>query len=207
MADRRSPKPLGSKKSTRSGILYVVSAPSGAGKTTICQSVLQRMPDLLYSVSYTTRVPRANEKNGRDYHFISKRRFEEKIDAGEWAEWARVHGNYYGTSAIFIQRGLENGRQILLDIDVQGTLQIVKKFPDSITIFILPPSFETLRQRLESRAADSPQVIAERLQNARWEMDQKDMYRYRIVNDDLETAICEMIRIIEQCRSGKPIES
>jgi guanylate kinase len=187
----------------RRGHLFVVSAPSGAGKTTICRHVLQRMPDLMYSVSHTTRAPRSDEVPGRDYHFISTRRFEEKIDAGDWAEWARVHGNYYGTSAAFIQNNLARGRDILLDIDVQGTLQIIKAFPDSVTIFILPPSFEVLRQRLESRGTDSREVIETRLRNARREMDSQDIYRYRIVNVDLETAIGELIGIIQHCRSGQ----
>ena len=186
--------------SNQIGNLFVVSAPSGAGKTTICRSVLKRMPDLLYSVSYTTRAPRAGEKDGRDYHFITRTRFEKKIESEEWAEWARVHGNYYGTSATFIEQGLASGRDILLDIDVQGTKQLLNKFPNSITVFILPPSFEVLRQRLESRGTDRPESIEQRLNNARLEMDRKKMYRHRIINADLETAIAELIGIIKKYR-------
>lgn len=191
--------------SSRMGNLFVVSAPSGAGKTTICRSALKRLPDLLYSVSYTTRAPRTGEKDGRDYHFISRSRFEKKIEADQWAEWARVHGNYYGTSATFIEQGLASGRDILLDIDVQGTMQLLNKFPGSITVFILPPSFEVLRQRIESRGTDSREVIEQRLNNARFEMDRKEMYRHRIINADLETAIAELIGIIKKYRTPTTI--
>ena len=187
-----------SNRGHREGNLFVVSAPSGAGKTTICRRVLERTPELLYSVSYTTRAPRGGEIDGRDYHFISSSEFNLKIATGQWAEWAQVHGHYYGTSASFIEQGLSSGRDILLDIDIQGTVQLLDRFPDSITIFILPPSFQTLRQRLESRGTDSRQVIEERLRNARREMDQKDMYRYQIVNDNLEAAITQLIGIIKR---------
>jgi len=186
------------------GNLFVVSAPSGAGKTTICRHVRDRIPELFYSVSFTTRAPRAGEIDGVDYHFISEDTFEKKIRAGKWAEWARVHGNYYGTAAATIEQGIASGQDILLDIDVQGTIQLLNKFPDAITVFIMPASFDVLRQRLESRGTDSPEVIAKRLHNARQEMDRKDLYQHHIVNDILQEAIAELTGIIQYYR-GRPV--
>ena len=126
------------------GRLFVVSAPSGAGKTTLCRAVLDRLPGLHYSVSYTTRRPRSGEQDRIAYHFISKEEFVRGISSGRWAEWAEVHGHYYGTSAAFIDRELKSGHDILLDIDVQGAMQIRKRFADSVTIFIMPPSRRSL---------------------------------------------------------------
>ena len=190
-----------SKGMTRSGgHLFIISAPSGAGKTTLAKAVLERQGDMLYSVSYTTRKPRASEQDGADYHFISKQNFEAGIETGQWAEWAEVYGNYYGTSDRFIVHGLSSGRDILLDIDVQGTIQILKKYPDSITIFILPPSIKILRKRLEMRGTDSPQVIDRRLEYARHEMAQKNLYRHVIVNDNLSKAIEDLNDIIKKYR-------
>lgn len=182
------------------GHLFIISAPSGAGKTTLAKAVLGRHGDMRYSVSYTTRKPRATEQDGADYHFISKQDFEKGIKKGQWAEWAEVYGNYYGTSDQFIVNGLSSGRDILLDIDVQGTIQILKKYPDSITIFILPPSIKILKKRLEMRGTDSPQVIDRRLAYARHEMAQKNLYRHVIVNDNLSKAIEELSAIIEKYR-------
>jgi len=156
---------------------------------------------LLYSISYTTRQPRPGEQNGVDYQFIAKNEFEKKIARGQWAEWAEVHGNYYGTLADLLDRGLNGGRDILLDIDVQGMHQIIKRYPAGITIFIMPPSLDTLRYRLEARGTDSPEVIAVRLVNAQKEMAQKDLYRHVIVNDQLADAVAELIDIVEKYRS------
>lgn len=180
------------------GHLFIISAPSGAGKTTLVKAVLQQFKDILYSISYTTRKPRAKERNGIDYHFISKQDFKKGIHKGCWAEWAEVYGNYYGTSVEFIEKGLSSGCDILLDIDVQGTLQILKHYPDSVTIFILPPSMNALRERLEMRGSDSQEVIEKRLLNARKEMTQKKMYRYIIVNDILSEAIKELSAIFKK---------
>jgi len=185
----------------RPGLLFILSAPSGAGKSTLCRAVRDRFPDLLYSISYTTRQPRPGEQNGVDYQFIAKNEFEKKIARGQWAEWAEVHGNYYGTLADLLDRGLNGGRDILLDIDVQGMHQIIKKYPAGITIFIMPPSLDTLRYRLEARGTDSPEVIAVRLINAQKEMAQKDLYRHVIVNDQLADAVAELIDIVEKYRS------
>jgi guanylate kinase len=136
-----------------------------------------------------------------DYHFISKAAFENGIARNQWAEWAEVHGNYYGTSAEFIDGGLADGRDILLDIDVQGTCRILKRYPDAITFFIMPPSLEALRRRLENRGTDSPEVIDLRLENAKQEMSCKELYRHVIVNDQLSDAVAELIGIIERYRS------
>ena len=182
------------------GHLFIISAPSGAGKTTLVKAVLQQFKDMLYSISYTTRKPRAKERDGIDYHFISKQDFKKGIHKGRWAEWAEVYGNYYGTSVEFIEKSLSSGCDILLDIDVQGTLQILKHYPDSVTIFILPPSMNVLRKRLEMRGSDSQAVIEKRLLNARKEMTQKNMYRHIIVNDILPEAIEELSAIFKKYR-------
>jgi guanylate kinase len=182
------------------GRLFILSAPSGAGKTTLCRAIRDRFADIRYSISHTTRRPRPGEADGRDYFFISESEFKDGIARGRWAEWAQVHGNYYGTSAEFLDRELAAGRDILLDIDVQGTRQIVRSYPQSITIFIMPPSLEVLRHRLEARSTDSPETIAMRLDNAAKEMAQKDAYRHVIVNDRLPQAIVEVIALIESYR-------
>ncbi|MFC1567294.1 guanylate kinase [Thermodesulfobacteriota bacterium] len=183
------------------GSVFIISAPSGAGKTTLTKAVLDRFIDILYSVSYTTRELRSGEQDGVDYYFITKNNFKKGINNGKWAEWAEVHGNYYGTSAEFIDKNLAAGRDILLDIDVQGTIQLLERYPDSITIFILPPSFEILRERLESRGTDSKAVIERRLENAQKEMAKKDLYRHVIVNDQLADAVAELISIIGKYRT------
>jgi guanylate kinase len=181
--------------------LFILSAPSGAGKTTLLRAALEHLPDLRYSVSYTTRAPRAGEVNGRDYVFISPAAFEEGIRADRWAEWARVHGHYYGTSAEVLSQALAEGRDVLLDIDVQGARQILRRFSQSVTIFIMPPSLEILEARLRSRGTDRPEAIALRLRNAREEMAQKEMYRHVIVNDDLPTAVHELLAVIGSYRT------
>ncbi len=185
----------------RNGRLFVLSAPSGAGKSTLCRRVLDRFPDLVYSVSYTTRAPRESEQDGVDYHFIPKSEFEKGLAHGRWAEWAMVHQNYYGTSSELLNQGLQDGQDILLDIDVQGMRQILTRYPASITIFIMPPSLDELRCRLESRGTDSPAAIAVRLENAQKEMAQKGRYRHVIVNDQLSAAAAELIGIFETYRS------
>lgn len=180
------------------GTLFVLSAPSGTGKTTICNQLCHLVPDLVFSVSSTTRAPRAGERPGVDYHFISNAEFERKIEAGLWAEWARVHDNYYGTSAEFLDAALAKRQIVLLDIDVQGAQQIRKRYPDCVTVFIMPPSMETLQARLEARKTDDAATIAKRLTNARAEIVQKDRYQHIIVNDDLRTAVDEMVALISQ---------
>jgi len=188
--------------SSNLGRLYIIAAPSGAGKTTLCRAVLDQFANMFYSVSYTTRKPREGERKGVDYHFISKDDFKERIVKGRWAEWAEVHDNYYGTDAEFLDRGLANGSEILLDIDVQGTRQILEKYPEAITIFIMPPSLDILRSRLEARGTDSEEVISRRLANAEKEMAQKDLYRHIVINDQLSVAIEQLISIIDQYHSA-----
>jgi guanylate kinase len=183
--------------------LFILSAPSGAGKSTLGAALRRRYPQLGYSVSYTTRPPRAGEQNGVHYHFIDSEDFEKGIECGRWAEWARVHGNYYGTSAEILQRYLAQGVSVLMDIDVQGADQIVRRFADAVTIFIMPPSMEVLRRRLESRGTDSPQVIATRLHNAEAEMAARQRYRHVIVNDDLRQASAELIYLIDGYLQGE----
>ena len=184
------------------GSLFVISAPSGAGKTTLVGAMRSRFPGLRYSISHTTRPPRPGERHGVDYFFISADEFRAGIDSGQWAEWAEVHGHYYGTSARFLEQTLAAGQDVLLDIDVQGACQIADKFPGAVTIFILPPSLAVLRRRIESRGTDSPEVIALRMKNARREMQQQDCYDYRIVNDRLEDAIAALAAVIEKHRRG-----
>jgi guanylate kinase len=178
------------------GRLFVVSAPSGAGKTTLCKAARNRVPDLVYSVSTTTRKPRTGEKEGRDYFFVSETQFREGIDTGRWLEWAKVHDNYYGTSARLVTGHLIAGQDVLMDIDVQGAQQVVHHYPDAITIFIAVPSLAVLRQRLMARGLDDTAVIAKRLKNARTEMDRQGMYRHVVVNDDLDTAIEQFVAIL-----------
>ena len=182
----------------RPGLLFILSAPSGAGKSTLCRAVLDHFPDMLYSISYTTRQPRRWEQDEVHYHFIAKDEFKKGIEQERWAEWARVHDNYYGTSADLLDRGLADGQDILLDLDVQGMRQILNRCPAAITIFIMPPSLEILRSRLETRGTDSPEVIAVRLKNAQEEMAQKDRDRHVIINDQLAHATAELIGIFEK---------
>jgi len=188
-------------KENSEGDLFVVSAPSGAGKSTLCNAVRNHFGDLAYSISYTTRHPRPGEKHGVDYFFISIQEFERGIEQSRWAEWARVHGNLYGTSAQWIQDALDADKTILMDIDVQGALQIIQRFPQAVTIFICPPSIEELERRIRKRATDDDANVALRLANAREELAQKDRYRHVLVNDDLDKAVREFIDLIEHYRS------
>jgi guanylate kinase len=184
----------------RKGNLFIVSAPSGAGKTTLCRAVLEHFGDIYYSVSHTTRPPRGQEQEGVDYFFIPKADFLRGIEEGCWAEWAEVHDNFYGTSRDMLEKRLAEGRDVLLDIDVQGMAQIVRKYPDSVTFFIMPPSLSALRTRMESRGTDTEAVIEKRLRNAENEIAAKDRYRHVIVNDQLQAAVSEMIALVSAYR-------
>jgi guanylate kinase len=183
------------------GRLFILSAPSGAGKTTLCAALRQRYPDLSYSVSYTTRRPRRGEIDGKDYLFITPEEFEQGISEGRWAEWARVHGNYYGTSARWIARTLDCGEHVLMDIDLQGARQMVERFPRAITVFIMPPSMEELERRLRLRGTDNAETIALRLENALKEISQKDFCRHILINDDLETATRRLMALVDAYRT------
>lgn len=201
-------QPAGGNKPTTiptrgGGRLFIVSAPSGAGKTTLCRAMRARFPQLRYSVSYTTRQQRPGEKDGADYHFISAGEFEEKIKADQWAEWAMVHGNYYGTSAIWLSDQIDNGRSVLLDIDVQGARQIMKRYPDHcVTVFIMPPDRGTLRRRLDARGTDDIETVEKRMKNAIAEMEQRHLYQHVIVNDDLGAATRALAAIISENGPG-----
>lgn len=181
--------------SSQAGRLYIVSAPSGSGKSTLCRILMGRFPELRYSISTTTRSPREGEVDGKDYFFTDVNTFKDGIQAKQWAEWAEVHGNFYGTSAAFIDHERASGHDVLLDIDVQGAAQLHAKYPDAITIFIMPPSLAILRQRLEKRGTDSPEVMDKRMVNAQKEMAQRDAYRHIVVNDCLEDAVEELVAI------------
>ncbi|MBF0100209.1 MAG: guanylate kinase [Desulfobacterales bacterium] len=183
---------------TKNGKLFIISAPSGAGKTTICKAILKEFAMLLYSVSYTTRAPRQGEQHGLDYFFVSQSDFIKGIEQGQWAEWAQVHGNYYGTSAQFIDAKLSDGYNVLLDIDVQGALQILKKYPTSVSIFIMPPSFDVLQTRLYQRGTENTSTIEKRLLKAKEEMAQKDKYHHIVINDQLDRAIADVRSIIHK---------
>lgn len=180
------------------GKLFVISAPSGTGKTTMIEKVLNRFENLYYSVSHTTRSPRKNERSRLDYFFISPEEFELKINQNYWLEWAKVHDHYYGTSKEFVKHSLEKGKNILLDIDVQGAQQIMGSGVDIVSIFIMPPCLKILSQRLKNRNTDSKEVIARRLENAKTEIAQKDLYKYIVVNDDLDKAVNKFCQILEK---------
>ncbi|MFK5953694.1 MAG: guanylate kinase, partial [Desulfobacterium sp.] len=182
--------------------LFVVSAPSGAGKTTLCTRMLEMFPELSYSISHTTRAPRGSEEDGVDYFFITPEAFQERIKRDEWAEWAKVHDNYYGTSRAFITEHLEKANPLLLDIDVQGARQIRKAYPQALSIFINAPSMAVLEARLRQRGTDTDAVIARRLENAAREIDDIPLYQHVIINNHLDTAAREMCAIIEKFKGG-----
>ena len=184
------------------GRLFIVSAPSGTGKSTLCSAVRRQLGDLAYSVSYTTRPPRKGERQAVDYYFVSEAEFRRGIGEGRWAEWARVHGNFYGTSARWIEETLNSGRDILLEIDLQGARQMVKQFPDAVTIFIMPPSMEELEKRLRHRASDNLRDIDLRLENARQEIAQRSFCRHELINDEIGKAIRDLVDLIESYRKA-----
>jgi guanylate kinase len=175
----------------------ILSAPSGGGKTTIAKALLARRPDLGYSVSCTTRAPRPGEVQGRDYYFMSRAEFIAQREKGAFAESAEVHGNLYGTLRSEIDRVLSGGKHVVMDIDVQGAVQFIRAFPQTVTIFILPPSAEVLLERLKARKTESPAQLAARLQSALQELQQVGEYEYVIVNDDLERAVASVESIID----------
>lgn len=185
------------EKTTQSrGILFVVSSPSGGGKGTLIQRVLKKIPDLSYSVSFTTRTPRSGEVNGREYFFVSEEKFEKMASANEFLEWANVHGKLYGTSSKQVFEEIADGRDIILEVDVQGAASVRSLVPDSVSIFILPPSFEILKQRLQSRGTDSPEELEIRLRNAPGELKDYSAYQYLILNDDMDQAAEQLAAIV-----------
>ena len=203
------------------GILFIISAPSGSGKSTLVNEVRRLVEGLDFSISYTTREPRGSEEDGREYHFTTREAFEAMIEHGEFLEWAEVFGNYYGTALSALDHARAAGRDLLLDIDVQGALQVMTKIPHAVSIFILPPSPQVLERRLRNRSqaegVTQEQVIERRLSQARLELLNLQRYRYALVNDDLDEAASEMRAIVlnergdggaeehqsaERCKSG-----
>lgn len=187
----------------REGMLFVVSAPSGAGKTTLCRALTDSLENLRHSISYTTRKPRPGETDGRDYYFVTEERFRNMVQAGDFAEWAQVHSNLYGTSRRVLNEMRTDGTDVILDIDTQGAEQIKEKCQEAVFIFIMPPSLEILEERLRNRKSDNEDEIKKRMHRARDEIRDYTMYDYIIVNRDFERALTELRSIVlaERCRT------
>jgi guanylate kinase len=185
------------------GELFILSAPSGTGKTTLIRSMMKALGDfggLAFSVSHTTRAPRAGEVDGRDYHFVDHAAFQEMIAGDRFLEWAEVHGNFYGTSLDEVFPRVEQGIDVLMDIDVQGAERVLARYPEANSIFIMPPSYEDLRQRLYHRGLDAEGAIQRRLAKSLWEIQRYDRYRYVIINDDAHRASDVLAAIILEKR-------
>ena len=188
--------------SQRKGFPVVVAAPSGTGKTTVCREVVARDAQIEFSVSHTTRAQRPRERDGVDYHFVAPEEFERLIGAGAFLEWAVYNGNRYGTSWKAIDAPLAAGRDVLLEIEVQGARQVRARRSDARFVFLVPPSFATLRERLEQRGSDDPGAIAKRLEIARREIDEGARFDYAVVNDELERCVGEVLAILAAERAG-----
>lgn len=188
---------------TRKGLCLVLSAPSGAGKSTLVARLRAEFPGFAYSISCTTRAPRAGEEDGVHYYFLTREEFIAKRDAGYFAEWAEVHGNFYGTPKGPVEEKLAKGQDMLFDIDVQGALQLKAVFPQALYVFILPPSREILERRLRGRGTESEEVIAKRMKNALGELKMAEHFDYHIVNDDIEEAADELraVYVAGRCRA------
>lgn len=183
---------------TRRPFPLVLSAPSGAGKTTIARILLDRREDVGYSVSCTTRAPRPGEVDGVDYHFLTRESFDAAIERGEFAEWAEVHGRMYGTLVREVKAVMDRGQHVMLDIDVQGARQVVQRFLDAVTIFVVPPSAEALVARLAGRNTETTEMLALRLKNAVRELEEAGRYQHVVVNDNLEDAVARVNAIIDE---------
>jgi len=185
------------------GILFVISAPSGTGKTTVIKEIRELFPELSYSISFTTRPPRRNEVHGKDYFFVSREQFEEMIKASKFLEWEEIHGNLYGTSKELIQKELGSGKDVILDIDVKGAKNVAKQFEDVVLIFLMPPSIEILEQRLRNRQTEGEEVIRKRLETAKEELKERDKFHYQVTNDVLADAVKEISEIIRKERANR----
>ncbi len=187
------------------GLVFIVSAPSGAGKTTLIRKVMEQMGGLRFSVSYTTRPPRANEEEGRDYHFVTPALFQKMVERGEFLEWAEVLGNSYGTRRPNLEGLNSEGIDLFLDIDIQGAKKVLQQVGQAVSVFILPPSPEVLRERLVRRGLDAPEIIERRLANAKKEIEEAHWYHYVILNGEIEDAVEALKAIIlaERCRKEK----
>jgi guanylate kinase len=182
------------------GILFIVTAPSGAGKTTLVKKLLEREPGMCLSISHTTRAPRAGEQDGREYHFVDAETFLALREGGEFLEWAEVHDHHYGTSKNWLKARLDAGHDTLLEIDWQGARQVRRLFPAAVGIFILPPTLEVLGQRLRGRGTDSDVVISQRLRAARGEMRHVSEFHYVIINRTLSAALDDLVAIVRASR-------
>jgi guanylate kinase len=191
------------------GILFIISSPSGGGKGTLIREVLRTVPNIGYSVSFTTRRMRLGEENGRHYHFVSHEEFENLIEQGEFLEYAQVHGNYYGTSLKQVEKEVSQGRDIILEIDVQGADLVREKTRETVEIFILPPSFEVLRDRLTARNTESEEDLVLRLKNSRDEVKEFNKFDYVIVNDEVTRATLDLQSVIyaERCKRDRQIQA
>ena len=178
------------------GIIFILSAPSGTGKTTICKLLTQKLPDLKFSISHTTREPRNSEVEGTDYHFTSKKEFEEKIERGEFLEWAKVFKNYYGTAFESVDRHHLNGDDVLIELDVQGAQCLRDIHYKAVFIFIMPPSLETLETRLKNRGTESASIIQERLKKSEKEIQLSPLYDYILINVDVQETTDHLLSII-----------
>jgi len=176
----------------RRGILFIISAPSGTGKTTLCKQLATNLPGLWHSISYTTRKPRSGEEHGRDYYFIKEQTFQEMIERNDFVEWAHVYGHLYGTPWKSLTEKIDQGVDVLLEIDVQGAMQVKKRFEDSVSIFILPPSMTVLRSRLQIRASDTPEEIQRRLHKVKEEVWSYREYAYIVRNEDLALSLRDL---------------
>ena len=179
-------------------LIFILSAPSGAGKTTVLRKVLERRPELVYSISATTRPPRPGEEEGKDYFFTSAAEFRRGVEEGAFAEWAEVHGHCYGTPEACVQGQTSAGKDLILDIDVQGAIQLKKRHPEAVLIFLLPPSFQELERRLRGRKTESDEAVQKRLEVAKKELCLQDAYDHVIVNDELERAAEDVETVIDQ---------
>jgi guanylate kinase len=189
----------------RRGTLIVVSAPSGAGKSTLCHEVRSLVPGLYYSVSYTTRAPRPGEVDGTDFHFVTKAGFIAMRNRDEFAEWAEVHGHFYGTPAAALEGALRRGFDVLLDIDTHGARQLRQRYPEAVSVFVMAPSMADLQARLRERKSDAPHDIERRLSRAREEIAAWRQYDYLIINRDVKEAVDQLAAIIqaERCRTSR----
>ncbi|MGL5245891.1 MAG: guanylate kinase [Sarcina sp.] len=184
------------------GVLIVISGPSGAGKGTICKALLEKNEDIVISVSATTRNPRVGEVDGVNYHFLNKEQFLRKVEEDDFLEWAEVYGNYYGTPKSNVEKLLEEGKDVILEIDIQGALKVKDKAKEGVFIFILPPSMEELKQRIIKRGSETPESLMTRFKSAYQEINYVSKYNYAVVNDNVEDAVhkIESILAAEKCR-------
>jgi guanylate kinase len=194
-------------KETGGGLVFIISAPSGAGKTTLVREVMRQLPGLHFSVSFTTRLPRPNEKEGEDYHFVSHSVFQRMVEKNEFLEWAEVLGNRYGTPRPDFKKFESEGIDLILDIDTQGAKKVKKEIGQPVLIYVVPPSLKALRERLINRGVDSLEMVKFRLSNAKKDMEEAAGYHYVIVNDNVEEAVEKLKSIIiaERCRRSKQL--